>query len=104
MSRLTKLKTRKIGDTTRFLVLINHPMETGFRRNKKTGARIPAHFIKEIVFRLNGKPVATGQLGIAVSANPILILSSKTAHSGDTLEVSWKDNKGESGSAQMTIA
>lgn len=103
MSRLAKVKTRKRGGTTEFLALINHPMETGFRRDKSTGTKIPEHFIKKVVFKLNGKTVATGQLGTAVSANPIFKLSSKSARTGDKLEVSWEDNKGESGSASTII-
>ncbi len=31
--------------------LISHPMETGLRKDKKTGKLIPAHFIQEVELR-----------------------------------------------------
>ena len=33
--------------------LISHPMETGLRKDKKSGKKIPAHFIKDFIAELN---------------------------------------------------
>jgi len=36
------------GDVIPVKALITHPMETGFRKNKKTGKRIPAYYINDV--------------------------------------------------------
>jgi sulfur-oxidizing protein SoxZ len=103
MARLTKMKTRTRGATTEVLVLVNHPMETGNRKDKKTKKKIPAHFIQKMTFEQNGKVVAEANLGPAVSKNPLTAIEIKGAKAGDKLKVSWSDNKGESGSAEATV-
>ena len=54
MARLTKMKIKKSGDKHQVLVLVNHPMETGRRKDSKTGQLVPAHFIKSMEFKHNG--------------------------------------------------
>jgi sulfur-oxidizing protein SoxZ len=103
MARLTKIKTRTKGDSTEVLVLVNHPMETGNRKDKKTKKKIPAHYIQAMTFSHNGNAVATANLGPAVSKNPLTAISLKGAKAGDKVSVSWSDNKGESGSAEGTV-
>ncbi|HEC12219.1 MAG TPA: thiosulfate oxidation carrier complex protein SoxZ [Acidiferrobacteraceae bacterium] len=103
MARLTKIKTRKRGDTTEILALVNHPMETGRRKNKKTKQKVPAHYIQKMTFELNGKVVAEASLGPAVSKNPLTAVTVKGAKTGDKVKVSWTDNKGESGGATGAV-
>lgn len=103
MSRLTKIKSRTRGAATEVLVLVNHPMETGNRKNKKTGKKIPAHYIQKMTFALNGKVVAEANLGPAVSKNPLTAIELKGAKAGDKVKVNWSDNKGESGGAETTV-
>ncbi len=40
--------------------LMSHPMETGQRKDRKTGKKIPAHYISEVTCELNGTTVMTG--------------------------------------------
>jgi len=68
MARLTKVKTRSSGDMTEILALVNHPMETGQRKNKKTKDKIPAHYIQKMTFEVDGKVVAEANLGPAISS------------------------------------
>lgn len=102
MARLTKVKTRKRGDATEILALVNHPMETGQRKNKKTKEKIPAHYIQKLTFEVDGKVVADANLGAAVSKNPLTAVAVKGVRPGAKVKVSWTDNKGESGSATTT--
>lgn len=104
MARLTKMKTRQRGGATEVLVLVNHPMETGRRVDKKTKKTIPAHYIQKMVFELNGKQIAVADTGSALSKNPLIGLRLKGAKAGDTIKVSWTDNKRESGGASTTVA
>ena len=83
--------------------LISHPMETGLRKNKKTGNLIPAEFIQEVNCEHNGKNVLNAQWNATISKNPFLSFSFSGAKAGDTLKVSWVDNTGKSDSAEETL-
>jgi len=101
MAYSTRIKTKSSGGTTTVLVLVNHPMETGNRKDKKTGKKIPAHYIKDMIFTKNGKTFADAKLGPAVSKNPLVSVK-VSAKSGDKIGVSWSDSMGEKGSASTT--
>lgn len=103
MARLTKMKIKQVGDKHQVLVLVNHPMETGRRKDSKTGELIPAHFIQTMEFMHNGKAVAEAVMGSGVSKNPLIGIELKGAKAGDKVAVSWKDNKGESGTAETAV-
>ncbi len=104
MARATKMKIKAEGDGHVVLCLVSHPMETGRRKDSKTGELVPAHFIKEMVFSHNGQQVAQANLGTGVSKNPLIGIQLKGAKSGDTVSVAWTDNTGESGSAEATVS
>ncbi len=103
MARDIRIKTRKTGGATEILAMVNHPMETGRRKNKKTGKLIPAHYVEKMNVELNGKLVASANLGAAVSKRPMVGVRVTTAKSGDTVKVTWRDNKKESGSKTATV-
>jgi sulfur-oxidizing protein SoxZ len=84
--------------------LVKHPMETGQRKDKKSGKLIPAHFIQEVVCEHNGNTVMTALWGAAVSKNPYLSFKFSGAKAGDTLKISWVDNKGESDSTETKVS
>jgi sulfur-oxidizing protein SoxZ len=102
MSTKMKLKAGKDGGYD-VLVLAKHPMETGNRKDQKTGETVPAHFIQTMVFTVNGNAAAQANLTAGVSANPLIGVNVK-ANPGDTIGVTWTDNKGESDSAEDTAA
>ncbi|MCG6873198.1 MAG: thiosulfate oxidation carrier complex protein SoxZ [Gammaproteobacteria bacterium] len=104
MAKLTKVKTRTSGDQTEILVLVNHPMETGRVKDKKTGELKPAHYIQTMTFEVNGTKVAEASLGPAVSKNPLTSVAVKGAKPGDKVKVSWSDNKGENGGAETAVS
>ncbi|MDZ7751617.1 MAG: thiosulfate oxidation carrier complex protein SoxZ [Gammaproteobacteria bacterium] len=82
--------------------LISHPMETGSRKDSKTGKTIPAHFIEEVTVSRNGTPAVKGLLSGGVSKNPYLSVKFK-GDKGDKVTVAWTDNKGESESEETTV-
>jgi sulfur-oxidizing protein SoxZ len=77
-------------------------METGQRKDKKTGELVPAHYIEEVVVTANDKTVLTAKWGTSVSKNPYLSFSYKGAK-GDKVKLAWKDNKGETDSAETVV-
>lgn len=98
-----KIRATMQGDVADVKLLINHPMETGQRKDPKTGQPVPAHFITNVTATLNGKPVLDAQWSQAVSRNPFLGFRVKGAKAGDKVKVSWVDNKGESDSIETTV-
>lgn len=97
-----RVRAQLSGDTTTVRALMSHPMETGQRKNK-AGEAIPAHYIKEVVAEVNGKHVLTANWGPAISRNPYLSFNFTGASAGDTLKISWVDNKGESDSTEVQV-
>jgi sulfur-oxidizing protein SoxZ len=75
-------------------VLMAHEMETGQRKDA-SGNLVPAWHITEVTAALNGTPVLKVQWGPAISKNPYLSFKVKGAKVGDTISVSWVDNKGD---------
>ena len=49
MANSIKIRAKLKGDTTQVKCLMTHPMETGLRKDSKTGKMIPAHFISEVM-------------------------------------------------------
>ncbi len=102
-SKTIKLRARAKGDTVTVKCLIKHPMETGMRKDKKTGKVIPAHFIQEVVCQHNGNTVLTADWGPAVSKNPYLSFAFTGGKPGDSVSISWVDNTGDKDSASTKI-
>ncbi|MFN3544682.1 MAG: thiosulfate oxidation carrier complex protein SoxZ [Thiobacillus sp.] len=103
MAEPMRIRAQMQGDVADVKVLMNHPMETGTRKDAKTGQLVPAHFIQEVTATLNGKTVLEAELGPAVSRNPFLGFKVKGAKAGDTVAVNWVDNKGDKNSAEAKI-
>jgi len=103
MAKSIKVRANVKGDSTVVKALISHAMETGLRKNKKTGKKFPAHFIQEVTCSHNGNTVLSADWGTAISKNPYLSFKFKGAKAGDTLKMSWVDNKGASDSVEAKI-
>jgi len=103
MANSIKVRAQAKGDTVTVKALIKHPMETGLRKDKKTGKVIPAHFIQEVNCQHNGKDVLVAEWGPAVSKNPYLAFSFKGGKAGDAVSISWVDNTGGKDAAEATI-
>jgi len=99
-----RMRATQAGGVTDLKVLMNHPMESGTRRDAKTNELVPAHYITEVLVKVNGTPVATVQWGGGVAKNPYLALQFKGCKVGDTVQVSWVDNTGGSDSCEGKIS
>ncbi len=82
--------------------LLTHPMETG-RRKDPAGNLIPAHHIQTVELLHNGNLMVEADWGGAISTNPFFSVSLNNVASGDTIEVRWVDNKGETGSGSVKV-
>ncbi len=98
-----KAKVRMIGDDAEVKVLIKHPMETGQRKDRKTGELIPAHYVEAVTCNWQGNEMIRAHWGPAISKNPYLSFKINGPKSGDTLVMKWNDNMGESGEKEYTV-
>ncbi|MFU8837537.1 MAG: thiosulfate oxidation carrier complex protein SoxZ [Thiohalomonadaceae bacterium] len=98
-----RIRARVQGDVAEVRALVRHPMETGTRKDKKTGNAIPAHFIKQVKCEHNGNTVMTANWSVTISTNPYLAFDIKGAKAGDKVKISWDDNNGKSDSAEADI-
>ena len=98
-----RVRTRLRNDITTVKALISHPMETGLRKDKKTGQMLPAHYIQEITCKHNGTLKILLEFGISVSRDPFIEFELEGGAKEDLLELAWKDNKGETDSIIVPI-
>ncbi|MBU1397233.1 MAG: thiosulfate oxidation carrier complex protein SoxZ [Gammaproteobacteria bacterium] len=103
MAEPMRIRATMAGDVADVKVLMNHPMETGLRKDAKTGKLIPAHFITEVTATVNGTPVMAAEMSGGVSKNPYLGFKVKGPKAGDKVVVSWADNMGDKNTAEATI-
>jgi sulfur-oxidizing protein SoxZ len=82
--------------------LIKHPMESGARKNKKTGKNYPAKFINLVEVTVNGVKAVDAQWSGSVSANPYMGVKVK-ANKGDEVVISLQDNTGEKGMKKLKL-
>ena len=98
-----RLRAANQGGMATVKALITHPMETGLRKDKKTGKKVPAHFIQTVSGKHNGKEVSVAEWSGAISKNPYLSFKFAGAKSGDSVELTWSDNKGGSETASTKV-
>ena len=103
MAAKIKIRAKEKDGVAGIKFLMKHPMETGLRKDSKTGKNIPAHYITDVTVSLNGSNVMTAYLGPGVSRDPYLSTEVKDANKGDTITVAWVDNTGEQVSADTTV-
>ncbi|MDZ7802833.1 thiosulfate oxidation carrier complex protein SoxZ [Thiohalophilus sp.] len=103
MAKSIRARATLKGDTVTVKALITHVMETGMRKDEKTGKKIPAHFIQEVSCAHNGTEIVLAQWGPAVSKNPYLSYQFTGGQSGDDVSISWVDNKGQKDSLTTQI-
>jgi sulfur-oxidizing protein SoxZ len=102
MAGSIKIRAYDIDGQVTVKSVINHPMETGQRKIKKTGKKVPPHFIREVIVSRNRKIVMEAFWGKSISRNPFLSFQIP-GRKGDTITISWLDNRGNSDSATAKV-
>lgn len=98
-----KIRAKLANDEVTVKALMTHPMESGTRKDSKTGELVSAHYIQEVKCETGGKTVMTAYWNGGVSKNPYLSFKFSGANKGDSLTLTWVDNKGASESGETTI-
>jgi sulfur-oxidizing protein SoxZ len=90
----------KPGGTLAVVLLIGHPMETGFRV-LDSGQRVAKNVIESIQVKLNEQLLFEAETSIGISAHPYLAfpvaLPSDIPASGLKLSAQWVDDRGQRG-------
>ncbi len=96
-------KKAAAGEVITIKTLISHKMESGRRKDKKTGEMIPRKIINAFKATFNGDSVFEATLEPSISANPYIQFTTKVMKSGD-FQFSWTDDDGAVYEAKKTIA
>jgi sulfur-oxidizing protein SoxZ len=101
-----RLKAYNEKGITVVKALIKHPMARPSSKTDEKGDSITTlgHFIEEVIFEHQGKPVMSALLSGGVSKNPFLAFKFKGGTVGETVKLSWTDNQGESGETEVQIS
>ena len=89
------------GDVIEIRILIQHPMETGYRHDD-VGQLIKRNVINVLSCRYNGVEVFRADLSSGISANPYVQFYTVAEASGE-FEFTWIDDEGEQGSERQSI-
>ena len=103
MAEQIKIRIQNQGEISDIRILMQHPMETGQRKDDK-GQTLPVNFIQTFSVQHNGKPLVEGQLNTSVAKNPLFVFKTRSIKAGDRLVVAWKDNLGEQRQDEITVA
>lgn len=96
-------KKAEAGEVITIKTLISHKMESGQRKDKKTGELIPRKIINHFKVEYNGKLVFETEIEPAVSSNPYIQFSMKVPESGEIV-FTWTDDDGSIYSTKKKIA
>jgi len=91
----------KRGEIVEVRVLIQHPMETGYRRDD-VGRVIKRNVIHALSCRYGGEEVFRADLSSGIAANPYIQFYTVAEASGE-LEFTWVDDEGKQGSERQSI-
>jgi sulfur-oxidizing protein SoxZ len=104
MSEPIKIRATLQDEFTDIRILLQHPMETGQRKDVATGKLVPLEFIQTFLVSANGKTLIEGHLNTAVSRNPVFAFKARGLKAGDKLVVSWADTKGDKRTDEAVVA
>lgn len=89
-----RIRAQVQGDITEIHILLQHPMETGQRKDENSQA-LAIHFIQTFSVSHDGKAIIDGQLNTSIAKNPLFAFKTHGIKPGDKITVRWQDNKGD---------
>jgi len=101
LGRVQVPQSVKRGEPFEVRVIVQHPMETGFRRDLQ-GQAIPVNIVDKLACTYGGREVFRAELGTGIAANPYLVFYVVARESGP-LEIAWSDDRGQQGRASAMV-
>jgi len=99
-----KMRARMKDGMAEIKLLLQHPMETGNRKDPVTGLKIPRQFIRELVCEHNGSPVLRTHWSWGMARNPYLSFHIREARAGDRVKLYWSDDMGVTDELETAIS
>ena len=94
MGEPIRIRAKSRDGTTEILVLMPHPMESGFRKNDR-GRPIPAHYITDAEVAIAGRTVLRMKMSPAVAQDPLISFRVRGESPGERISVTWIDTAGD---------
>ena len=102
MADAIKIRAQVQGEIADIRILMQHPMETGQRKDEK-GDAVPVNFIQTFSVLHNGKLLIDGQLNTSISKNPLFAFKARGIKAGDKLTVAWNDSAGDKRQDEISV-
>lgn len=103
MTNPMRVRATEKGGEVDVRILMSHEMETGQRKDE-SGQLVPAWFIQQVNVNVGDKTVFMAEFGPSVSKDPYLHFKLKgSANKGDTLAITWLDNRGETRTDEVAV-
>jgi sulfur-oxidizing protein SoxZ len=83
------------GEVFEIRLLLQHPMETGYRFDV-LGTAVPKNVIHTLTVDYAGHRIFKAEMSTGISANPYLSFYTRATESADLL-LAWSDDKGQQG-------
>lgn len=103
MTSKIRMKAVKTDEGTQVTAILKHPMETGKRKDPKTGEIIAAHYITEVICQHKGKEILAIDMGPSVSKDAKIKFAFEGGRKGEPVSIAWIDNRGEKGYGESKI-
>lgn len=101
VARVLLPQEAKRGEVIEVRIVIQHPMETGFRYDNN-GRAIPKNVINSFTCRYSGVEVFRAEMGSGIAANPYLQFYVVAGASGEFV-FDWIDDSGNRGTERAAI-
>jgi sulfur-oxidizing protein SoxZ len=101
LGRVQVPQSVKRGEAFEVRVIVQHPMETGFRRDLQ-GQAIPVNIVDKLACTYGGREVFRAELGTGIAANPYIAFYVVARESGP-IEIAWSDDRGQEGRASALV-
>jgi len=97
-----RLSAISIDGTVKLRALLDHPMESGKRLDKR-GKAIDASYLQQLIVKQGDKILVSSDIGANLSKNPYFSFEFEGIDIGQELTLEWTDEKGELRSATVTV-
>ncbi len=91
--RIKTPATAKQGEVFQVKTIVSHKMETGRRKDKKTGTNIPRNILNRMEVTYNDRSVFAAHMEPGISANPYVSFYIKATESGEIV-FKWTEDSG----------
>ena len=95
-------KNLKKGQIFELKTLVKHVMESGMRKDKKTGKSIPRNILNRLQVNYNGNEVLNAVWHPGISANPYTSFFVVADKSG-SMDFTWTDDAGKTYTKTATV-